>query len=517
MDGDLQVFKRTGRRHWQCAASIGGRQYRHSTKEESLSHAKEIAKDWYLEKTGKSRAGLLKTEKTFKDAADKFTVEYGVITNGERSPKWVQGHQIRLRLHLLPFFGSMGLSEITPGTVQDYRVHRMQVPTEETNTSDQTAAPQKPKLPPAKGADGIAAEEAAAGAGKPADAKTKRKRGFVRKARPPARSTLHDEVVTLRMVLKAAVRHGWLGVAPDITAPYNTQGKVVHRPWFSPEEYKKLYATSREHARNPPQPQYKWNAEQLHDYILFMGNTGLRPDEAKNLQHRDVMITADYMTGEKILEIEVRGKRGVGFCKSMPGAVLPYERLLNRPKPTRGKQKRNRSKKNPNSALPVELPQPTDPVFPGDHLKLFNGMLEKADLKYDRDGKPRTSYSLRHTYICLRLMEGADIYQIAKNCRTSVEMIEKHYAAHIKNTLDTAAINVMRSKAVKALEKSANKRARAHTHVNGNGNGNGNSGAQPKPATKPSRIDKAARKRMAQDHMRERADELEPGDLTSEI
>jgi type I restriction enzyme, R subunit len=31
-------------------------------------------------------------------------------------------------------------------------------------------------------------------------------------------------------------------------------------------------------------------------------------------------------------------------------------------------------------------------------------------------GQPRTAYSLRHTYICLRLMEGADIYQIAKNC-----------------------------------------------------------------------------------------------------
>jgi hypothetical protein len=44
----------------------------------------------------------------------------------------------------------------------------------------------------------------------------------------------------------------------------------------------------------------------------------------------------------------------------------------------------------------------------------------------------------------MRLMEGADIYQIAKNCRTSVEMIERFYAAHIKNALDAAAINVMR-------------------------------------------------------------------------
>jgi hypothetical protein len=62
-------------------------------------------------------------------------------------------------------------------------------------------------------------------------------------------------------------------------------------------------------------------------------------------------------------------------------------------------------------------------------------------VRFDQEGRPRKAYSLRHTYICLRLMEGADIYQIAKNCRTSVEMIEKHYAAHIKTSLDAAAIN----------------------------------------------------------------------------
>jgi len=43
-------------------------------------------------------------------------------------------------------------------------------------------------------------------------------------------------------------------------------------------------------------------------------------------------------------------------------------------------------------------------------------------------------------------VEGADIYQIAKNCRTSVEMIEKFYASHLKNSLDAAAINVRKPK-----------------------------------------------------------------------
>src|SRR6202035_3561793 len=94
----------------------------------------------------------------------------------------------------------------------------------------------------------------------------------------------------------------------------------------------------------------------------------------------------------------------------------------------------------------VEYPKPTDLLFPGNHIKLFNNLLDRTGLKLDRDEKPRTAYGLRHTYICMRLMEGADIYQIAKNCRTSVEMIEKFYAAHIKNALDAAAINVVRPK-----------------------------------------------------------------------
>ena len=90
------------------------------------------------------------------------------------------------------------------------------------------------------------------------------------------------------------------------------------------------------------------------------------------------------------------------------------------------------------------LSQPTDLIFPKWQGELFRTILEEEELRFDREGQPRTAYSLRHTYICLRLMEGADIYQIAKNCRTSVEMIEKYYAAHIKTRLDAAAINVMR-------------------------------------------------------------------------
>jgi integrase len=318
----------------------------------------------------------------------------------------VQGHQDRLRVHLRPFFGKKELTEITPGMVQDYRIHRMT-----SRKHPQTGEPMR-----------------------------------------PARNTLHQEIVCLRQVLKCANRHGWLAYLPDLSAPFRASGKVSHRGWFSLDEYNQLWRATQRRAKNPPKPRWRRSCEQLHDYVLFMANTGLRPDEAARLQFRDVTVVNDEATQERILEIEVRGKRGTGYCKSMPGAVIPFERLRSRLRPVieedeNGEEPTGRSESE--SAQMVK-PKPTDLLFDRSHRELLKTVLEEEKLKFDREGNRRTAYSLRHTYICLRLMEGADIYQIAKNCRTSVEMIEKYYAIHLKNTLDAAAINVRKSKAKKA-------------------------------------------------------------------
>ncbi len=94
---------------------------------------------------------------------------------------------MRLRVYLLPFFGEMALSQVTAGQVQEYRIWRHE--------------------------------------------ETIKKRG-----KPPARSTIHQEIVVLRQTLKAAVRHGWLDRLPDLSEPYKKSGKVSHRAWFSPGE-----------------------------------------------------------------------------------------------------------------------------------------------------------------------------------------------------------------------------------------------------------------------------------------
>jgi integrase len=282
LGGKVQLYRRTTEGNWWCSASVAGKQRRATTKQDSLSLAKEFEKAFLWKWRAKTPPGLLKSEKTFKQAADQFVKEYGVITEGMRSPRWTEGHGIRLRVHLLPFFGDLGVSEVTPGKLQEYRVHRM--------TTWANANP-------------------ASKSNRPVSTK------------PPSRSTLHNEIVTLRQVLKTAIRHGWLAYLPDLSAPYGTRGKIVHRPWFSPAEYKQLYEATRAYAKEPFHDHHRWNAEQVHDYVLFMANTGLRPDEANNLQHRDVEIVTDRATGQRILEIEVRGKRGIGYCKSTPQAV----------------------------------------------------------------------------------------------------------------------------------------------------------------------------------------------------
>jgi integrase len=433
MDGKVHVYRRENSGLWQCAVYLGGRNHRATTRQTSLALALDFAREWYMDRYADERlrrrgvplpdpaepaiepaptAGTRKAPSkpakpsgpTFREAAAVFVAEYEVITQGERNAQYVAGKSRQLNLHLLPFFGDKPITEVTAGLIQEYRVHRMTAP----------SGLEEEAVKPVRHAKG---------------AMPRRRRRVGR----PARNTLHSEMVTLRQVLKTANRKGWIPGLPDMSAPYKSSGKISHRAWFSPDEYKSLYEATRERARNPKKERWREECEQFHDYVLFMVNTGLRPDEASRLEYRDVTIVVDDDTGQRILEIEVRGKRGVGYCKSMPGAVMPFQRLRKR-----------------------HDPKPTDLIFGKVQRELFNAVLDELGLKKDREGNARTAYSLRHTYICMRLMEGADIYQVAKNCRTSVEMIEKYYASHIKNTLDAAAINV-RKKPRPRKEPSAQK------------------------------------------------------------
>jgi hypothetical protein len=346
LGGKVHVYKRPNSTHWQCSSYFAGKNRRTSTKEDSLSKAKEIAEDWYLQLRGKLRNGEIKTEKTFREASDQYLREYDIITQGQRSKIYVEGQHSRSRVHLVPFFGTMGLSEITAGKVQEYRIRRHE-------------------------------------------------QSMAQRGKPPAHNTMHQEIVTLRQTLKTALRHGWLDHLPDLSEPYRSSPKISHRAWFSPEEYKQLYEATRRRAHEPKNNRYRWESEQLHDYVLFAANTGLRPDEARRLQFRDVAVVKDEGSGQTILEIEVRGKRGVGYCKSMNGAVRPFERLKARLRPPRAYEdsgatnshtgQEHKEDRKPDSSqsdsVPWRIPGATDLLFPKwqrEQFKKISGSIAMA-------------------------------------------------------------------------------------------------------------------------------------------
>ena len=398
MGGKLYLYMRPRSSNWQCRAYIGGRDWRRSTGEDSLSHAKDIAEDWFFELRGKKRAGLLdadtppvtsrgsaegprkaKTnEMSFSEAGELFFKEYQAINGMNVSAKYIETMRLRFNTHLEPFFGKWAVTDINQGTVQNYRVHRQ----------------------------------------------TSHRNHYTGQISRPSRSTLKQEVVVVRHVLSTAHMHGKLPSMPLIVEPFTRSPKVDHLAWFSPEDYRKLYKETWRRTQSPPRERDRNSYKELHDFVIFMANTGLRPSEAKKLRFQDINIISDKATNERILDIHVvDGKRGVGRCLSMPGAVRPFQHLFKRA---------NFEKK---ARVFTKIPR-----------TLLNAVLDHLGLKRDYQGKPRTAGSLRHSYFCYRVLAGADKEELAKNGRTSVEMLDKYYLPHLKGYVDTAKINMKQTR-----------------------------------------------------------------------
>jgi hypothetical protein len=87
LGGKVHVYKRPNSTLWQSSSYFAGKNRRTSTKEESLSKAKEIAEDWYLQLRGKLRAGEIRSEKTFREISERYLHAYDIITQGQRNKR----------------------------------------------------------------------------------------------------------------------------------------------------------------------------------------------------------------------------------------------------------------------------------------------------------------------------------------------------------------------------------------------------------------------------------------------
>lgn len=173
----------------------------------------------------------------------------------------------------------------------------------------------------------------------------------------------------------------------------------------------------------------------LRELIVFMSNAFVRPTDIKVLKHKHVEIVRGDNTYLR-LSLPPTKKHDKPIV-TMKWAVVVYERIL--------ATNKLRQLAKPDDY--VFLPEQTNR---GNALKdlqrQFSVVLNDIGLKEGATGVERTLYSLRHTCITYRFLygEGIDVLTIARNARTSPEMIDRFYVKHLEGEMNIEAIQSKR-------------------------------------------------------------------------
>ena len=230
--------------------------------------------------------------------------------------------------------------------------------------------------------------------------------------------TLRHFQTVMKKVMEFGRRKGYLNQIPPIPKP---PLKINSRSDFSKEEWKRLYEYMREWVKHPNSriSRQRFYTQQ---YILILGNSGIRcGTELRSIRWSNISTTKDILGDERVV-ISVKGKtdRRDVVCN------VGIERYLKRLWEFRSKELGHSPDKSEH--ILVNLNGKPIQSYKGS----FNSLLDKVNLSFDDEGKRRSPYSLRHTYITMRLMEGVNVYQLSSNVGTSVEMIENYYG-HLRN------------------------------------------------------------------------------------
>ncbi|MFN5759899.1 MAG: tyrosine-type recombinase/integrase [Sphingomonadaceae bacterium] len=394
----LAVYKQSRSPFWyvRCYMPFGGRYNQViSTKTDSEREARKIAEDFYIECAVKKRAlggDLPSGSKAAKDLRYSFSAVADEFLEDRKryagtNPKHLRNyHDMRKLIHakngLKAFFAKRDISTIVTADVRDYMV--------------------------------FAEEQSLKGA--------------------LSASTRSKHLITLNLVMKSAYEKGLIA-----TLPLMPKQRVVDnpRPWFDNKEYRRLWAKALRISKNAEKAGDHDKAKrfaEVHDFIVFMVNTFLRPSEWANLRHRHIKVHSSGETPH--LEITVSdGKTKPRVVYSMPTAVEVYQRMKKRTGQERDNYLFKTQYFNRKTAL--------------SKMRLdFETVLKAADLETDGFGKKRTMYSLRHSAIMFRLLMGDNVdYQtLVKNAGTSIDQLHRFYASHLDPRMNLGNLQSFKAK-----------------------------------------------------------------------
>ena len=230
---------------------------------------------------------------------------------------------------------------------------------------------------------------------------------------PPANSTLKKQLAILKNILHWLWRDRRIDREPEVP---QVPRRINPRPDIPRDEWRKVYRYLDRNVKTSP-AYVRRKRLYLQNYCLILYNSGLRVGEARDLRWADIATTKNTL-GEEQLTLNVRGKTGRRTVVMRGYTFRYFERLW----------------KQRTIDLGGKEPDKTEHLFchpdgrPIHSFKnSFRQVLEETGLLYDSTGTKRVIYSLRHSYINNQIANGVDVYLIASNCGTSVQMIEQFY------------------------------------------------------------------------------------------
>lgn len=266
-----------------------------------------------------------------------------------------------------------------------------------------------------------------------------------------AASSIKIHFVSLTKIFKHAVRHKLIKSIPLFPQVKNEDNP---RGYFKLQEYKHLRRTvqrlqgkvakiiQRKTVDGETKEKNLRNivvTEEIQLLIPFMVYTFLRPVDVKTIKHKHIEIR-DGADGDYLWMPLPKTKRHDSPITSMPKAAYYYKKLRALALAAKTKEVLEAG----GNIKDVSIDE--DYVFQAKHLnrdyayqqiyRQFELILAEGGLKTSDQGDNRTLYSLRHTSLMYRLIYGGEINttKIAKNARTSTEMMERFYVAQLEST-----------------------------------------------------------------------------------
>lgn len=251
--------------------------------------------------------------------------------------------------------------------------------------------------------------------------------------------TINQYLGLLKRVLLIGILDGFLEQLPIFP---KIKAKSIPRGSFSAGEYRSVLRIAKDLSNikvTTNQPTHRNTAKgafiktpsvpkEMIWLIGFMVNTFVRPVDIKLIKNKHIQIIDSPNKYLRISMMETKKHRGQ--IVSMRVAVSIYRRILNY-QSSRGFGK---------SDDYVFFPEVTDrqgaiSLISGHFKKILN----KGNMAVGVNDEKRSLYSLRHTAITFRLLygRGIDLLTLARNARTSVEMIERFYSSNL-----TAEMNI---------------------------------------------------------------------------